>query len=346
LTEKRAVFIVPPPDAYGTDLGGEVTLFFDAGQMTDAMRDATHMVLVKNNGEVAATWLPRDGGLAIGLTGLPEADGPYTALIQNDLSPLDGFVYLCVEPEGYGTLDCGAYDPLVEGCGIDECYEGEICCADAGGVQGTCADIATDELNCGRCGRACAWNETCLAGTCARVNGSTCSSIVCPTGASCCPASSGTGQTATCRDLKSDDNNCGQCGKKCQAYEACVQGVCKSRHSAPCDWACQSGAACCWWNGFSYCLDVLGSDQHCGACDIACDATAHCNQGECIPWWETTDMCPGDPTNCGTGPTPDCRNLKSDAYNCGMCNHVCPNAGWCENGHCVMQGEDDVDVQE
>jgi hypothetical protein len=346
LSEKRAVSIVPPPDAYSTDLGGDVTLFFDAGQMTDAMRDATHMALVNKDEQVVASWQPRDGGLAIGLTGLPASDGPYTALIQNDLVPLDGSVYLCIEPEGYGTLDCGSYETLVDGCGIDACYEGEICCTDSGGVQGTCIDIATDKLNCGRCGHACAWNETCLGGTCARVKGSTCGSIVCPAGASCCPSGSGSGQTATCRDLKSDDGNCGQCGKKCLAYEACVQGACKPRHSAPCDWTCPAGTACCWWNGFSYCLDVLGSDQHCGACDIACDANSHCNQGECVPWWETVDMCPGDPTNCGVGPTPDCRNLKSDANNCGMCNHVCPNDGWCENGHCVIQGEDDVDVQE
>src|SRR5687768_10381288 len=55
-----------------------------------------------------------------------------------------------------------------------------------------CADVGTDEANCGRCGHACPEGSTCAEGVC------------CPRGTTNC--------RGICVDLKTDERHCGRCG--------------------------------------------------------------------------------------------------------------------------------------
>ena len=85
-----------------------------------------------------------------------------------------------------------------------------------------CAGSLTDPMNCGSCGCQCQAGSACSQGTCvAGCNGGVTS---CPV-----PIDGGAGvlcRQYTCRDLNTDNDNCGQCGKKCPAGMTCVQGAC------------------------------------------------------------------------------------------------------------------------
>ena len=121
---------------------------------------------------------------------------------------------------------------------------------------GQCVDTTTDLANCGGCGNACAGGTACQGGVCVSGVGGTCTSNNhCATGTTCqngtclvslggtctgnaqcatgtceggvcaCPA----GQTAcggVCRDLLTDELNCGACGTACSAGQSCVNGIC------------------------------------------------------------------------------------------------------------------------
>lgn len=77
---------------------------------------------------------------------------------------------------------------------------------------GSCADLATDENNCGSCGSAC-------------VNGDSCHE-------SACSGCTALGKTdcgdGACRDLSVDDFACGACGTVCPSGDACVANTCQS----------------------------------------------------------------------------------------------------------------------
>jgi hypothetical protein len=107
-----------------------------------------------------------------------------------------------------------------------------------------------------------------------------CQSLQLPPAATCCP----TGQTncnGTCVDLDSDAQNCGSCGRSCNANEACSTGVC-----------CPGGQTSCGGT----CLDLNSDPQNCGSCGNACNANEACSAGTC---------CPGGQTGCGGTCIPD-----------------------------------------
>ena len=70
-----------------------------------------------------------------------------------------------------------------------------------------CVDLATDEANCGACGRVCGVDEVCSN----RV---------------CCNPADEIGCGGTCVHHLDDENNCGGCGIRCAAEHQCVEAVC------------------------------------------------------------------------------------------------------------------------
>jgi hypothetical protein len=74
------------------------------------------------------------------------------------------------------------------GSNPDEC-EQTVC-------DGQCVDLATDQENCGQCGKACANGLTCCDGI--------------------------------CRALETDNSNCGACGNECflSGSRFCICGIC------------------------------------------------------------------------------------------------------------------------
>ncbi|KAG0493983.1 hypothetical protein HPP92_004977 [Vanilla planifolia] len=58
----------------------------------------------------------------------------------------------------------------------------------------TCANVTSDPLNCGGCGRKCRYGQTCCGGSCVNV--------------------------------VDDPSNCGECGKRCRKESFCRYGLC------------------------------------------------------------------------------------------------------------------------
>jgi hypothetical protein len=74
--------------------------------------------------------------------------------------------------------------------------------------NGVCTDLATDQWNCGTCGRAC--QRGCYNGACLE-----------------CPVASQTKcDNGGCYDLLTDPYNCGACGNGCALTEGCDNGHC------------------------------------------------------------------------------------------------------------------------
>jgi hypothetical protein len=88
-----------------------------------------------------------------------------------------------------------------------------------------------------------------LCGTCTAKNPFT----GCPSGATCCPATSTT--AAYCANLNTDVNNCGKCGTVCTG-------------TTP---ACCSGT----------CVDLSSDNNNCGACGNKCPSGKTCTKGVC-----------------------------------------------------------------
>ena len=118
---------------------------------------------------------------------------------------------------------CALSQRCVEGACRTVCPSGQQVCApqavgdagvDGGAVAEVCAILATDNANCGACGRRCAPGQVCSEGTCR---------TSCAVTLATCSTASG---DPTCADLTRDPQNCGSCGHACASGEACVAGAC------------------------------------------------------------------------------------------------------------------------
>ena len=118
-----------------------------------------------------------------------------------------------------------------------------------------------------------------------------------------------------CVNASTDANNCGACGNRCGAGQACVGGVCSSTGGA----ICPSGQIRCE----DRCVDSESDEAHCGGCGKACSGDLTCLGGTC----GCAD--PGD-TMCGSL----CVDTQTDRQNCGGCGKACAAGATCSGGQC------------
>jgi hypothetical protein len=145
-----------------------------------------------------------------------------------------------------------------------------------------------------------------------------CPSSECPAGHTTCP-----GSRFPCEvNLKTDPNNCGECGNVCPARGqnetyACVDGRC----AMACDvgW----GAMDCDGVPDNGCETRPGPDN-CGACGKTCPDPAN-------PCVFTTGRwrcgCTGNDLLCPVGSDFECVDGRMDDRNCGACGNVCDSFG-------------------
>ncbi len=123
---------------------------------------------------------------------------------------------------GDGMCNCGETVTSCVGdcgeCGFETCGAGETCCFGA-----YCANLDTDESNCGTCGNDCATlvfpkGDGCAGGACRCGAGPGCAGRL---DDACCDGSAG------CTDTDTDLDHCGTCGWDCWPDEDCVRGYCE-----------------------------------------------------------------------------------------------------------------------
>lgn len=220
--------------------------------------------------------------------------------------------------------------------------------------EGSCVDLDSDALHCGRCNGPCAEGQVCSDGSCAPA---------CDEGLERCGGE--------CVDPLRDTTNCGGCGIVCGASEVCIDGACEElcsdggmlcgyacvdistdrMHCGTCNQACADHLLCqnaectCPEGGEDCdgsCVDLDSDLAHCGACNQGCHGLdrveeASCEAGACVvvrceEGWED---CDGDPANgCEA-------ELASDPKHCGGCGTDClafsnVGDGLCIEGSCEI----------
>jgi len=160
-------------------------------------------------------------------------------------------------------------------CGALKCVAMTADCD--GAAQNGCETVLVDENNCGACGNKCQDGMKCL------LNEFQMPQCMCPEGLTLCPGGCiGDVCFGSCKDLSSDEYNCGGCGTACSynltnADEACVYGKC--------DWSCIPGWGDCNGNRDDGCETNIASDpKNCGGCGIVCNGIAGqaCVDGQCM----------------------------------------------------------------
>jgi hypothetical protein len=179
--------------------------------------------------------------------------------------------------------------------------------------DGTCAELASDNLNCGACGHACALGLLCSSGTCV---------LECQSGLTACPA----GAPTACLDLATDPSSCGTCGHACGTGEACASSTC---HPGSCgDGVLNPGEEC----------DAGGTTDS-AFCNMAAVAGVHrCQIARCGDGYANTAA--GEQCDDG-GETAACNaNCTHAACGDGVVNgaagEVCDTGGTGDSASCNM----------
>jgi hypothetical protein len=215
-------------------------------------------------------------------------------------------------------------------CAVKTCDSGWGDC-DGNAANGCEKDVTKDARNCGKCGYACAGNQSvqsCSTGKC-HIDS-------CSPGFNDCDNLPETGCES---NSNTDVLNCSACGMACpvpaNATVACNLGKCAVT-------GCTPGYADC--NGD---LQMMGGDGcetdittvlNCGKCGNACNtpnAVPACKGGMCA-----IGMCNMGFADCDQNVGNGCEiNLGIDPKNCGKCNQTCTYANatpTCQAGGCVM----------
>lgn len=234
---------------------------------------------------------------------------------------------------GFCGNACKAGDLCWRGaCG---CPNGYTACGDE------CKKLDSDNDNCGSCGQMCraptspadpAWS--CGPGVTPPHTDWACGSSACTLS---CKAGFGDCNKLFCNDgcevdLLNDPANCGTCGRKCDANQACVDGAC----------ICPPGTTRCG----DACVDVQVDAKNCGGCGNRCPGpastkpgkTGHgspgCQAGQC------TYVCFPGYGDCDGDVFNGCEaDLGSDPQHCGSCpTHCNTGAGQpCVVGKCLTR---------
>jgi hypothetical protein len=118
-------------------------------------------------------------------------------------------------------MACGIQQVCANGMCASQCAMGQTACPGDGGAP-FCANTATDNANCGACGKTCGLLEVCIAGKCS----SDClmSQTLCIPDGGVDPEA---GAFAFCTDTKTDNSNCGACFNPCPSNKPlCSMGTC------------------------------------------------------------------------------------------------------------------------
>ncbi|MFO0651409.1 MAG: hypothetical protein U0326_34610 [Polyangiales bacterium] len=124
-----------------------------------------------------------------------------------------------------------------------------------------------------------------------------------PAGPAPCRAAAGSPTAGTCRDLQTDNNNCGACGTTCPAGQLCSVGRCRSLP--------KPGTTNCT----GICRDLTADPANCGALRLS-----RVHRVSSAPW-SCQVSCVTGTTNCSGV----CRDLDTDLNNCGACGMACPS---------------------
>jgi hypothetical protein len=173
--------------------------------------------------------------------------------------------------------------------------------------------------------------------------------VCCATTSSCC--------NGQCRDLQTDPQNCGTCGRACATGSTCCKGTCcpaekpnccsgtcvdlgtDTNNCGACGRVCPTAFTCgsgfCLCHGDSkichgVCVDTSQDPLNCGDCDIRCPAGTGCCNKECCPADGHHACCLLNLIDFSNG---SCVDLLSNPQHCGACGNVC--TGICRNGQCT-----------
>ena len=183
-------------------------------------------------------------------------DGEICSAGKCTLSCQQGLTKCAAQPLDAGAPDSGSSDAAADGAADGAA---DAAAQDSGGPQivgDYCANLQTDNQNCGGCGITCPSGKVCSNGACATSCGQPLSQC-------------GQGNNAYCANLTSDDANCGQCGTPCGAGLKCV--------SSTCTLTCGGGATQCG----NACVDTKTNPSHCGACNQPCGQGQACVNSTC-----------------------------------------------------------------
>ncbi len=151
-----------------------------------------------------------------------------------------------------------------------------------------CANLQTDNANCGGCGVACGPGETCSAGACT----TTCQ----PNETLCTPD----GGAPYCATTDSDNKNCGGCGNTCPAGQTCSSGTCVT-------------GSCAVANGMTWCFNPAACGQ---ACDAVCKSLGLTLESDTTAWFNaqnTQQLCKNISEALGLG---SAVNFSGYSYAC------------------------------
>lgn len=233
--------------------------------------------------------------------------------------------------------------------------------------NGECVDLGQDKDSCGQCGKVCP-TGLCVGGQCMPSAGASCPFGGCSNGFSCvegncvptacaigpmsgfCPGPSGDlGAccdqffSATCKSIKSDNDNCGGCGVRCPSGQTCQNGVCSGasglcqdgHEGGFCDLGTSEAKLCCG----GACADTRSDVKNCGRCGQSCLFDESCVSGRCA-----LVSCVGasDGRSCNTGSGngvcchDKCVDTTSDEANCGQCGKGCAVGAECRASRCAL----------
>lgn len=217
---------------------------------------------------------------------------------------------------------------------------GTACPAGQSVCGGACVNTAADPANCGGCGIACGFGETCLSGACGIA------ATGCANGETACQGA--------CVNLGSDPANCGGCGVACAPGQSCAGGTCAAGPGGACPGGCGQGQACCdgactdlgneancgacgdacgqgqvCCSGAAGCVDPSSDPNNCGTCGTVCAQGQGCANGTCTGG----ASCPAGEADCGNG----CIDLGTEA-NCGGCGVTCGAGQVCLDQTCQSPG--------
>jgi hypothetical protein len=186
-----------------------------------------------------------------------------------------------------------------------------------------------DNSGCNKANRCC---QTCvdIDDTGCAIGGECCGGAECTgngDGVCTCPQDAPDTCDGVCVDLKTDADNCGDCGVVCPSGETCQGGICRCG-SGP---ACTNGLTCC----SGQCVNLLTDLDNCTECGNACpaslpNATVICGAGQDEqgrPGYGCAFVCGTGFANCSGDPLTGCeQSVSSNRDNCGACGFSCPDS--------------------